>query len=116
MAPDAVKQGVLGYERSRRPRECAQNSERLWGERYRLAAARQASICFIELKRIKYKPQRIRRAIRVCAALGSTRVSRPISVWARRVFGGSVHVVSQNLWAIQRSERIILAEEPQRWA
>jgi hypothetical protein len=54
MAPDAVKQGVLGDERSRRPRECAQNSERLWGERYRLPAARQASICFVELKRIEY--------------------------------------------------------------
>ena len=113
MAPDAVKQGVLGYERSRRPRECAQNSERLWGERYRLPAARQASICFVELKRIEYKPQR--RTIRFCAALGSTRVSRSISVWARRVFGGSVHVVPHNLWAIQRSEQIILAEEPQRW-
>jgi hypothetical protein len=54
MAPDAVKQGVLGYERSRRPGERAQNSERLWGERYRLPATRQASVCFIELKRIEY--------------------------------------------------------------
>jgi len=113
MAPDAVKQGVLGYERSRRPRECAQNSERLWGERYRLPAARQASICFVELERIEYKPQR--RTIRLCTALGFSRVSRATAMWVRRVFAGSVHIVPHDLWAIQRSERIILSEVPQRW-
>jgi len=113
MAQDAVKHGVLGDERSRRPRECAQNSERLWGERYRLPAARQASICFVELKRIEYQSQW--RTIRLCTALDSTRVSRATAMRVRRVFASSVRIVPHDLWAIQRSERSILAEAAQRW-
>ena len=53
MAPDGVEQGVLGHQRARRARQRAEHGERLRGEGYGLAGARQPCFGFIQFEPVE---------------------------------------------------------------